>query len=516
VDDRLMKFALLVILALMLWRPSAAQATPIMPLTPYEGTITVPGETQSWSFSGQEGGVVSVLVTSTGELDPVLELRNSSGQVLITNDDFAYPGRRDALLQAITLPRIDTYTASVYGFGDTIGDYTLTLFPGYGETALDEDFEPFTGWQADGTDSAALESVDGGAVLTLDGVRELARVERSGADMLEDFFAQVSVNVQRGRGWRAGLALRGTDDGYYALALGESGSWRLDYISDDGAARQVRDWTAHPAIVAGASRFTFGVLVNGATFDVFYNGAWVGQAVETQTDAPDVGQAGLYGGTSDAVGSGMVAAYDDFMITLPLRLGETEIMPTALVPGGQALTVQELERRRVIPTGGNLALNVPESSGRQVEPGVNRVLLGRGAAFGDYVLHTSFTLTTGSPESLVGCGLLLGNLSETEHAVAFLDRRGGYGISARDGENYEPGLFGENEAFAGGQRHTLVVVKQGTRAELFVDRQHVGGLDLPGAMDAPAQIGNAVINYERSDTSCNFSDTWVWSLPSAD
>lgn len=511
-----MKFALLALLALVLWTPTAAQTTSITPLTPYEGTITVPGETQSWSFSGQEGGVVSVLVTATGELDPVLELRSSSGQVLITNDDFAYPGRRDALLQAITLPRIDTYTASVYGFGDTVGDYTLTLFPGYAEAAINEDFEPFTGWEAEGTDSAALEAVEGQAVLTLEGVREFARIERSGAEMLEDFFAQVSVDVQRGRGWRAGLALRGTGDGYYALALGESGSWRLDFIGDDGTARQVRDWTAHPAIVAGTARFTIGVLVNGATFDVFYNGAWVGQAVETQTDAPDVGQVGLYGATSDAVGSGMIAAYDDFMLTLPLRLGETEIMPTALVPGGQALTVQELERRRVIPTGGSLALNVPESSGRQVEPGVNRVLLGRGATFSDYVLHTSFTLTTGSPEALVGCGLLLGNLSETEHAVAFLDRRGGYGISARDGENYAPGLFGENEGFAGGQRHDLVIVKLGARAELFVDRQHAGGLDLPSAMDAPAQIGNTVVNYERSDTSCSFSDTWVWSLPAAD
>lgn len=511
-----MKFALMVSLALILWMPAEAQATAITPLTPYEGTITVPGETQSWSFAGQEGGVVSVLVSATGGLDPVLELRSSSGQVLITNDDFAYPGRRDALLQAITLPRIDTYTASVYGFGDTTGDYTLTLFPGYAETALNERFEPLKRWQADGTDSAALEAIDGQAVLTLDGVRQFARIEDSEAGQFEDFFAQASIDVQRGRGWRAGLALRGTDDGYYALALGESGSWRLDYIDRKGTARPVRDWATHPAIVAGATRFTLGVLANGATFDVFYNGAWVGQAVETQTDTPDVGLAGLYGATSDAVGSGMVSAYDNFMITLPLRLGDKEIVPTALIPGGQALTVQELERRRMIPTGGALGLTVPESSGRQVEPGVNRVLLGRGAMFNDYVLQTSFTLTTGLPEALVGCGLLLGHLSETEHAVAFLDRRGGYGISARGGENYAPGLFGENTLFAGGQRHTLIVVKQGSHAELFVDRQHVGGLDLPSAMAAASQIGNAVVNYERSDTSCNFTDTWVWSLPTAD
>jgi hypothetical protein len=287
----------------------------------------------------------------------------------------------------------------------------------------------------------------------------------------------------------------------------------MDYVSEDGTSRELRDWTVHPAIVAGTTDFRLGVLANGSAFDVFYNGGWVGQAVETQADAPDSGQTGFYGGTPDAVGAAAIVSFDNLRVTRPLRVGELEIMPSALIPGGQALTVQELERRRVVPTGGSIALVVPESSGRQLEPGVNRVLLGRGATFSDFVLHTNFTLTTGTPDSLVGCGLLFANAGDTRHAVAFLDRAGGYGISARDGENYTPGLFGENAAFAGGQRHTLVLVKRGLRAELFVDRQHVGGYDLPAGFDAPGQIGNAVVNYQRSDTSCSFTDTWVWRLP---
>lgn len=509
-----MKRWLLLLLVAASFSRATAQSTTLTPLRPYEGTIEVPGQSQSWTFSGLEGGVVSLLVTSTGTLDPIVELRHSGNSILTLNDDFAYPGRRDSLLQAVTLPRIDTYTVLVYGFGDTVGDYTLTLLPGYAELAHQETFDSPGGWQASGTETAVVDVADGQLMLTLDGVLQTARVDQPASTDFTDFYAQARVNVQRSRGgWRTGLALRISDSGYYALAVNDSGAWRMDYINADGSARQVRDWTVHPALRAGATSFTLGVLANGPSFDVFFDGAWIGQAVETQGATPDTGRIGLYGATPDAVGSGLAVAFDALVITRPMRVGEAEVMPTGLVPGGQALTVQELERRRVVPTGGTLALTVPESSGRQVEPGVNRVLLGRGATFDDFILHTSFTLTTAVPDALVGCGLLFANASDTRHVVAFLDRQGGYGISARDGENYAPGLFGENAAFAGGQRHTLIIVKRGLRADLFVDRQHVGGFDLPADLSAPAQIGNAVVNYQRSDTSCSFSDTWVWSLP---
>lgn len=497
----------------LVFLPAAAQSSTITPLVPFEGTLSVPGETEAWTFSGTEGAVVSILVNSTGTLDPVVELRNSTGQILTSNDDFAYPGRSDSLLQAVSLPRIDTYTINVYGFGQTIGDYSVTMIPGYAEVAEREDFSTPDSWTAAGSESALVEADGGQLTLTLDGIRQAARITREGDDPTEDYYAQARINVQRApMGWRVGFALRATDSGYYALMMGSDSAWRMDYVNADGTTREIRDWTAHPAIRAGATTFTLGVLANGRAFDVFFDGAWIGQAVESQTNAPDSGLTGFYGATPDAIGSGLIASFDDLLVTRPLKVGEIEVMPSSLVPGGQALTVQELERRRVVSTGGRLALTVPESSGRQVEPGVNRVPLGRGAVFSDYVLYTTFTLTTAVPNALVGCGVLFGNLSDTEHAVAFLDRAGGYGISARQGGNYMPGLFGENPAFATAQRHSLILVKRGLRAELFVDRQHVGGYDLPAAFDAPAQIGNAVVNYERSDTSCSFGDTWVWDI----
>lgn len=510
---RLRVAALAVLLGVQAVALTHAQSTPIEPFVPYEGELTVPGATDLWTFNGLEGGIVSVLVTSDGSLDPIIELRNSSGQILTSNDDFAYPGRRDALIQAATLPRIDTYSIAVYGFGQTVGTYTLTLLPGYADPALNEPFNSAGRWRDTGDTGAVLETLDGQLRVTVEGVRVSVPILDADGPTFSTFFASARVNVVRGpAGWRAGLTVRGTPDGAYGLMLGEGGSWRMDYFPAEGEPRQIRDWTFHPAIQAGATQFTLGVLANGPAFDVLVNGAWVGQAIDTG-GGPGSGTVGVFAATPDAIGAGITVAFDELIVTRPLKVGEIDVMPSQLVPGGQALTVQELERRLVIPTGGRAALTVPESSGRQIEPGVNRVLLGRGVTFTDYVAYTTFTLTTAVPDALVGCGLLLANLSDTQHVVAFLDRRGGYGISARDGENFSPGLFGENEAFAGGQRHTLIVTKIGTRAELWVDRVHVGGFDLPARFAEAGQVGNAVVNYVRSDTSCSFSDTWVWELP---
>lgn len=510
---RLLLTALVLLLGVRTTAFTQTQSMPIEPFVPYEGELTVPGATDLWTFNGLEGGIVSVLVTSDSALDPIIELRNSSGQLLTSNDDFAYPGRRDALIQAATLPRIDTYSIAVYGFGQTIGTYTLTFMPGYADPALSEPFDSAGRWRETGDTGAVIEAVDGQLQVTVEGVRVPVPILDTNGPTFSTFFASAQIEIIRGgAGWRAGLTVRGTPDGTYGVMLGDGGSWRMDYYPAEGEPRQIRDWTFHPAIQAGLTEFTVSVLANGPAFDVLVNDAWVGQAIDTG-GGPESGTVGVFAATPDVIGAGMTVAFDELIVTRPLKVGEADVMPTQIVPGGQALTVQELERRLVIPTGGRASLTVPESSGRQIEAGVNRVLLGRGVTFTDYVAYTTFTLTTAMPDALVGCGLLLANLSDTQHVVAFLDRQGGYGISARDGANFSPGLFGENEAFAGGQRHTLIVTKIGTRTEMWVDRVHVGGFDLPARFAQAGQVGNAVVNYERSDTSCSFSDTWVWELP---
>lgn len=495
--------------------PVRAQSVALEPFLPFEGTLATPDDTDTWTFNGLEGQVVSISVVGDNGLDPVVTVAGSNGQTLTSNDDYAYPGRTDALVQAITLPRIDTYTVTVSGHGQTTGDYTLLLTPGYAERSDIDDFSDNISRQWDIAGGVGTAEHSGGRVrLSLDTPRTQGRLTRAGLAQLDTFYAHVDVQVERGAGgWRAGMALRvSPGTGYYALSVGNQGAWRLDFINDGGVSRTVRDWTSHPAIVAGVTRFNLGVLVNGAGFDVFYNGAYVGQAIETQTPAPAGGTLGLIASTPDVVTADVAVVFDNLVVTVPRRVGQAEVLPSRLVTGGQALTIQELERRRVIPPGGTLALTVPESTGRQIDPGVSRILLGRGISFGDMVMHTTFTLQTADPTALVGCGVLFAHVEDRLHALAYLDTQGGYGISARLGDNYQPGQFNDGAASAGTGRHSLIVVRRGARVDLWVDRQYGGAFTLPAELSEPAQVGNAVLVYQRSETTCGFGDTWVWTF----
>lgn len=488
-------------------QPITAQMN-LIPNTPEIGTIAAPGETQNWTFAGREGGMVSLIAEGeSGDLDPIVTLRDSTGSVLVTNDDFAYPGRTDALLQGITLPRNETYTVTVGGFANTTGDYTLTLFTGYADLQAAVNFNSNDeGWQASNSQLTVSENV-GRLTLNIDGIREGGYAYASDSPSHTNFYVHVTVvNVIGNNGWVVGLVLRRDGNSYYLMELSHQGFWRMLFV-DGSDEVTVRDWGTHPAIIPGATNFTLGVLVNGNSFDTFFNGAFIGQATDEQR-FQDEGQVGLYTRTVDVLGSATTTEYDDFTVTIPLTVGDVPVMPNQLMPGGLALTIQELERRQVIPPGGIQALTVDQSSGREVNPGVNRIVLARGTTFGNMVFSTTFTMQADG--GVVGCGLLFNNNGDDNHAIAYLDRNGGYGVSQRDGNEYLPGLFGEstNPDWRSGSQ-ALLLVRLDDTVHYFVNRQYVGTTAIT-AVDG--EVGNVVVNYEAMDTFCQFTDTWVWRL----
>lgn len=498
---------MLLLFALFLPIPTHAQQTADF-YTPLAGSIDAPGATESWSFIGAEGAVVSVLIEAEGSFDPRVTLTSSAGRILIANDDFAYPGRRDSLLQAITLPRTDTYTLTIAGFGDTVGAYTLTLFHGYAAFAGTEDFESDNAdWSAVGS-ALNLDGSAGRLTLGLEGVGQSAFASGGLSLPEQDFYARVELSNISGRnGWIVGFVLRHQGGDFYRLALNDSGQWRLTHTAS-GVERVVRDWTNHPAIRAGETDFSLGVLANGGGFDAFYNNFYIGQAVDEQYTPPEspASMIGVMVGTASTVGSATVAEYDNLIVTQPLRLGESEIIPDQLMAGGVALTMQELQRRRVAPVGGAQTLTVTESSGQLMETGVQRVMLARGTTFGALVMGTSFTVSAG--DGTVGCGVVFGHTDEGNYTLAFLDKRGGYGISTRQSGTFQPGLFGEsaNPAWREGLQEVLVV-RLADRAYLYINRQYVG---MEETALVEGEVGNAVVNYDPISTSCRFTNTWVW------
>src|SRR3982751_6111209 len=107
-DNRNLKITLtlFVVLLLSIAVPAQAQTT-LSLLTPVTGNVT-PNGTNVWTFSAQNGAVLSfALKAQAKDFDPALTLIDSSGREIISSDDFDYPNSLDPLLEAITMPRTD-------------------------------------------------------------------------------------------------------------------------------------------------------------------------------------------------------------------------------------------------------------------------------------------------------------------------------------------------------------------------------------------------------------------------
>ncbi len=94
------------------------------------GTLDDQVYARFYQFSGTAGDQVEIrLERVTGDLDPIVVLRDSGDHTLLTNDD-ADPSTKDSRL-TYTLPATDTYIIAATRFGirdgTTSGDYRLTL-----------------------------------------------------------------------------------------------------------------------------------------------------------------------------------------------------------------------------------------------------------------------------------------------------------------------------------------------------------------------------------------------------
>lgn len=494
---------LLLGLPLLAWAQGDGQLTL---LTPVEGQVEA-GAAQAWRFNAGEGEMLSILVESqSASFDPVVSILNSTGQQLIHNDDAAYPASTDAILEGITIPRRDVYTVMVSGYGDAAGAYRLTVLPGYGELATRDLFDTATGWQPL-SELLQLGVGEGALRLSIAGVNETGIAVNPAYRVSGDFYAQIRVAEVSGRsGWQVGLVFNLQDASTYdLLALNHQGFWRVLHQSADGA-RVIRDWSTHPAITPGEAGFSLGLLARGRLVDVFYNDQFVGQAVDSE-DTSTSGQpmqTGVLLGAANAVGSEASARIDEFVLTQPLEIDGEVITPRQLVLGSATTSVQELERRRLIPSGGRMALTVPESSVTSVRPGVTRILLARGQTYANFAFGTQVSWQING-QGAAGCGLIFRNVDDTHFSVAYLDQTGGYGLSRRADDQFAPGIFGQT-ALQGGRYH-LLVVADGDLLRYFVNGQYGGQAEYDSV---EGEVGIAVVNFEPLDTRCNFSDTWLW------
>ncbi|GAB4509744.1 MAG: hypothetical protein OHK0046_05310 [Anaerolineae bacterium] len=496
-------FVLWFCLLLLVFLPVQAQQT--LPLnTPVEGTISTAGDTAVWSFNAIQNSVYSLYVEAEATLDPLVTLQDSSGSILIINDDYAYPDTRDSLLEAITIPATGDYRVVVTGYQDSTGDFTLTLLPGYADVVLRDAFaSDLEDWdEAEGT----AEVDEGELQLRAEGVRALG-LARSTTDLaVESYYVQVDVTAVTARpNWRVGLTLQHqTNDDRYFFEINQAGQWRVSAFEGDSQ-RVVRDWATHPGIISGETEFTLGALVNEGAFDLFYNGQLIGNLTDSALAEAGVGLGVI---TADALDSEVTATFDNLIVTVPFENANAAVFPDRLVQGTPTVVVRELERRRVIPVGGRQALNVASSFFESRAPGVDVLPLGRGATYTNFALSTTITLEQISGSGDTGCGLVLRQTGETEYMVAYLSNMGGYGVSVRMGQGFTDGLYGENVGWDATEANRLLVIVNDGQLYYYINGVLVGQLEVE---PVDGQVGNAVVNFDPVEALCRFENTWLWT-----
>ena len=442
-------------------------------------------------------------------LDPVLEIFDSSGELVIRNDDAAYPDRLDAMIQALIMPRTDVYTVEVSGFGDTSGGYRLLALPGYDTLALRDTAMAPSDWEVVFSDAEITQPSGGRLMPGIRGLSKSASWVGQHFPAERDFYFEVAFDdVSSASNWQVGMLFRYVSpELHYRLLLNKQGYWRIERV-DGEAATALRSWRTHPAIAAGETDFRLGVLASGQLFNVVYNGQVVGAAMDDRIEAS--GGVGITAKTADAFGSRLSFAVTEAIMTLPTRVDGDLLFPQRVVAHNYTAAANLLARQQVIPASGEAKLTLPRSTVRDVPPGVTRLPVASGIAFAEFVIgaEVNYEMRTAANG---GCGIIFHYADDENYTLAYVNAAGEYGVSRRQGNAFQPGIYGRHSKPAQNAKRLLVIV-YGGMLHYYINSAHVGAMSY---QPTAGELGTAVVNFEEVDTTCIFEDLWLWSLDAA-
>ncbi|MEL7435806.1 MAG: hypothetical protein AAFN11_17805, partial [Chloroflexota bacterium] len=453
-------------------------------------------------YRAQTGEFLSVIVRGTDDFDPIVEIVDAGGRVIVSNDDYMFPDSRDALIEGFVAPTSGRYEIRVRGYNGSDGDYTLTILPGYSNLITEETFADDSNWIAistDPVDEATFFSVEEQGVLSQDGFNRSGLAMGVMPEGATYYLHTTMTNIDSNQGWRAGIIFGYQDvSDYYRLLVNYRGAWQITRVLS-GEAIVVRDWSIHPQIPPNNTAFSLGILVNGTTFDVFYNGQFIGRS---ESDTFITGEAGLVAETIDVIQGNAVVSFDNFVITRPTLVNEQPIIPTSIVGNGTNATVRELEQRLLVPTGGDMRLVLSESFVTNTQVGVSRFAVGEPAT--NFAVGTRVWWAT-DETAINGCGLVVRDDENNNYVLAFVDSAGGSGLSERMGDAFAQNVFETDNVVA--PPHDLVVIVRDEAVYYFLNGQLRGTLEMAIRQ---GNIAEASISFDGSSASCQFTDTWIW------
>lgn len=480
------------------------QAQDISLNTPVQGNLET-GATEDLTFIAREGQMLSFILHGDETFDPILSITDSNGKVLVSNDDYEYPTSRDAMIEAFSAPYTGTYTLTISAYGDTSGNYELNMLPGYSDIAVNETFDTTGDWSIIDLGSnipAQLTIINGHANLIHEGLQQEAIAVGLSADSDTYYVDAKIASISGSRGWQVGLVFNYQDaSNYYQVLINQNGAWRMTKV-ENSAVTTLRNWNVHPAITPGRDSFDLGLLVNGTGFDVFYDGQFIGSETDLSFQG---GQVGLSIVTPDAIGSRVTARYDSLLLTRPAKIDDKTVFPEHLVASNMNYTVRELERRLVIPHGGELAFLLPESFVQNVSIGVSRFPIGNGQTLGNFVLSATIDWAA-SGADLNGCGITLDSDNANDYTIAYVDSTGSYGLAERRGEAFVQNVFKEAPTLQL-PPYQMILVVNGDKVDYFLNGNHAASLTIS---QSKTKISEAVVNFEAANTNCQYNDLWVW------
>lgn len=478
-----------------------AQTDEIDLLIPIADTLAV-GATDIFTFRAQTGALLSFVAEGRGGFDPIIEIADASGAILLSNDDYAYPDSVDAVIEGFVVPTSGRYEVRVRGYSSVGGDYRLSMLPGYSDTAIADAFDMASDWEAISTDvidEASLSIADGRANLTQVGFNRTGLAIGVIPDG-ETYYVHTTVSdIQNVQGWRAGIVLGYLDENnYHRLLVNYRGAWQLTAIRN-GEEVTVRDWSIHPQIPPNNTAFTLGVLVNETTFDAFYNGQFIGSAENAGFQG---GQVGLIAETVETMQGDVTVQFEDVTITRPMLVDGSPIFPHQIIASSTNATVRELRQRLLVPARGEMRLMLTESFVSNNQVGVTRFAVGEPAT--QFAVGTQVWWST-TDAFVTACGLVVRDTNDEEYVLAYADSAGGSGLSERSGADFVQNVFSVQEEAA--PPHNMVVIVRGEQVDYFLNGQHRGRLEIAVR---EGNVAEASINFQEASTSCQFSDTWIW------
>lgn len=468
-----------------------------------EGSLAT-GETHRYAVNALELTLVSLRVESLdGGLDPIIEIFDSGDVLINSSDDYDYPATRDAAIQAFVLPKTSTYSIVVSGHAGSSGDYRLYFLPGFDLLALHDATMEKTKWKVVYSDTAIDVSESSLYAVELQGFARSAGVVAEHFPPAQDHFYQATFHeVTSAADWNVGLIFRYVDnENYHRLLLSKTGFWRLDRI-ENGERVQLKYWSTHPAIRPGEKDFRLGILASGQHFDAVYNGQVVGSASDSAE--PQAGGFGIAMRTDEVTGGLMSFAVLETLLTLPTHVDDRIIFPQRVVERQTYLMARDLARKQVAPAGRNVGFVQPESSVRNVRPGVTHIGIASDRTYEQFALGASLALATAEDRN-GGCGIFFHFNDDSHYTLAYMTKDGDFGVSRRAGDIFEPGIYGKRAASDDPERYLLVIATD-EDLHFFVDEVYAGSME---SQPRTGSIGIAVVNYEAVETTCRFTDLWV-------